>query len=57
MISHHHPYDPMSIVQFQTSVLSLAAALDRDAPVGSEQVSGEALVEAQQLRDFLERSR
>jgi hypothetical protein len=48
-------YDSMSVVQYQMSVLSLAAALDQSARTGAKEVSAEALAEAEHLRDLMER--
>lgn len=47
------PYDPLSLMRFQLSVLSLEAALDRSAP--AKQAATGALVEAEKLKDLVER--
>ena len=43
-------YDPMSLLSFQVSMLSLAAALDDREPVGSKEHSALALGEAERLK-------
>ena len=52
----NQPYDPMSLMRFSLSLLSLGAELDVPAPIGAKEVSTGALFEAEQLRDQLERS-
>jgi hypothetical protein len=48
-------YDSMSLMRYQTSVLSLAAALDQQTPVGPNEESLNALFEAEQLKDLVDR--
>ena len=51
-------YDPISLLRFNLSLLSLGAELDLPAPIGAKEVSTDALFEAEQLRDQLaQRSR
>jgi hypothetical protein len=50
----NHCYDKSSLMEFQASVLSLAAALDLSAPVGSQEVSTTALVEVARLRNWVD---
>jgi hypothetical protein len=50
----NHPYDPASLIRFQASVLSLAAALSQSAGMGSHEVSAEALVEVERLTNVIE---
>ena len=47
------PYDALSLMQFQVSLLSLAAALDLPAPIGTKEVSKVALVEAERLKAWV----
>ena len=49
------PYDPMSLLRFNLSLLSLGAELDLPAPIGAKEVSTGALFEAEQLVERLER--
>jgi hypothetical protein len=51
------PYDPMSLMCYQTSILSLGAALDAQSPLGSKEISQGALFEAEQLKDLVDRRR
>ena len=51
----NQPYDPMSIMRFSLSLLSLGAELDVPAPIGAKEVSTGALFEAEQLKDQMER--
>ena len=46
-------YDQISLMQFQVSMLSLAAALDLPAPIGMKEVSKVALVEAERLKAWV----
>ena len=50
----NQPYDPMSLMRFQLSLLSLGAELDLPAPIGAKEVSTIALFEAEQLKDRIE---
>jgi len=43
-------YDQISLMQFQVSMLSLAAALELPASIGMKEVSKVALVEAERLK-------
>jgi hypothetical protein len=52
----NQPYDPMSLMRFSLSLLSLGAELDLPAPIGAKEAATGALFEAEQLRDQLERS-
>jgi len=47
------PYDPVSLMQFQVSMLSLAAALELPAPIGTKDLSNIALAEAERLRAWV----
>ena len=49
------PYDPMSLLRFNLSLLSLGAELDVPAPIGAKEVSTGALFEAEQLIEQMER--
>ena len=49
----NRPYDPMSLISFQVSMLSLAANLDLPAPIGSKESSEVALVEAERLKEWV----
>jgi hypothetical protein len=49
------PYDSMSLMRYQMSILSLAAALDQQAPVGPKDITQGALFEAEQLKDLVDR--
>lgn len=49
------PYDSMSLMRFQMSLLSLGAALDRQSPAGPSEAPSGALSEAEQLKDMVER--
>ena len=51
----NQPYDPMSLMRFQLSLLSLGAQLDQAAPIGAKEISTGALFEAEQLKDQIER--
>jgi hypothetical protein len=51
----NQPYDSMSLMRYQMSVLSLAAALDQQAPIGPKEESQSALFEAEQLKDLVDR--
>jgi hypothetical protein len=44
-------YDPISLLRFNLSLLSLGAELDLPAPIGAKEVSTDALLEAEQLKD------
>jgi hypothetical protein len=50
-----HPYDSMSLMGYQMSILSLAAALDQEAQQGPKEESLDALFEAGQLKDLVDR--
>jgi hypothetical protein len=50
----NQPYDPMSLIRFQLSLLSLGAELDVPAPIGAKEVSKVALFEAEQLKERIE---
>ena len=50
----NQPYDPMSIMRFQLSLLSLGAELDQSAPIGAKEVSTGALFEAEQLKNRID---
>jgi hypothetical protein len=56
IMTGNQPYDQMTLMRFQLSMLSLAATLDIAAPVGSNEESTEALVEAVRLRARVDRS-
>ena len=49
------PYDPMSLLRFNLSLLSLGAELDVPAPIGAKEVTTGALFEAEQLQDRMAR--
>jgi hypothetical protein len=53
-------YDSMSLIRYQTSLLSLAAALDeqgeRRVAIGPKEQSLSALFEAERLKDLVDRS-
>jgi hypothetical protein len=54
----NQPYDSMSLIRYQMSVLSLGAALDQQASIGKSEESEEslsALFEAEQLKDLVDR--
>ncbi len=53
----NQPYDPMSLMRFQLSLLSLGAELDLPAPIGAKEVSTVALFEAEQLKNRIEHRR
>jgi hypothetical protein len=53
MISNQ-PYDPMSLMRFQLSLLALGAELEVPAPIGAREASTVALFEAGQLKDRVE---
>jgi hypothetical protein len=48
-------YDPISLLRFNLSLLSLGAELDLPAPIGAKEASTDALFEAEQLKDQLVR--
>ena len=50
----NQPYNPVSLMGFQMSVLRLGAALEQAAPIGSPELAAGALVEAERLRDLIE---
>jgi len=50
----NQPYDPMSLMRFQVSILSLGAALEQSAPIGSHEISSDALAEAERLKNLIE---
>jgi len=52
----NQPYDQITLMRFHLSMLSLAATLDVAAPVGSKEVSTEALVEAVRLKARVDHS-
>jgi hypothetical protein len=47
----NHPYDSLSLMRYQMSFLSLAVALDRQAPSGPTEGPEGALLEVGQLRN------
>jgi hypothetical protein len=47
----NQPYDPMSHLRFNLSLLSLGAELDVPAPIGAKEASVGALFEAEQLQE------
>ena len=51
----NQPYDAMSLMRFQLSMLSLAASLDLPAPIGTKEASAVALVEAERLTAWVAR--
>ena len=51
----NQPYDPMSLLRFNLSLLSLGTALDLPAPLGAKEVSMGALFEAEQLQEQMVR--
>lgn len=54
-MTSNHPYDPISQIRYQMSVLSLAAALDQKSPDGTSEFSQGALLEAEQLKELMDR--
>jgi hypothetical protein len=48
-------YDPISLLRFNLSLLSLVAELDLPAPIGAKEASTGALFEAEQLKDQIVR--
>jgi hypothetical protein len=50
----NQPYDPMSLMRFQLSLLSLGAELDQSAPIAAKEVSTGALFEAEQLKNRID---
>ena len=50
----NQPYDPVSLLRFNLSLLSLGAEIDLPAPIGVKEVSTGALFEAEQLKDQIE---
>ena len=50
----HHPYDPITLLRFNLSLLSLGAELDLPAPIGAKEIATGALFEAEQLKDQME---
>ena len=50
----NQPYNAVSLMDFQMSVLRLGAALEQATPVGSQEVAIGALVEAERLKDLIE---
>jgi hypothetical protein len=56
MISNQ-PYDPMSLMRFQLSLLALGAELDVPSPIGTKEASTVALFEAGQLKERIEQHR
>jgi hypothetical protein len=51
----NHPYDSLSLMHYQMSFLSLAAALDRQAPSGPTEGPEGALFEVEQLKELVDR--
>ena len=51
----NQPYDPISLLRFNLSLLSLGVELDLPAPIGTKEVSTGALIEAEQLQDQMAR--
>ena len=51
----NHPYDSMSLLSFQVSMLSLATALDDLGAEASKELATVALGEAEQLKDRMNR--
>jgi hypothetical protein len=51
----NQPYDPISLLRFNLSLLSLGAELDVPAPIGAKEVSTGALFEAEQLQEQMAR--
>jgi hypothetical protein len=51
----NQPYDPISLLRFNLSLLSLGAELDVPAPIGAKEVTTGALFEAEQLQDRMAR--
>jgi hypothetical protein len=51
----NQPYDPMSLLRFNLSLLSLGAELDLPAPIGAKEISTGALFEAEQLQEQMAR--
>jgi hypothetical protein len=55
IMTPNRPYDEMSILGFQVSMLSLAAALDAPTTlVGEQEMSAVALAEAERLKRWAE---
>ena len=50
----NQPYNPVSLMSFQMSVLRLGVALEQAAPIGSQEVATGALIDAERLRDLIE---
>ena len=50
----NQPYDPMSLMRFQLSLLALAVELDVPAPIGTKEASTVALFEAERLKERIE---
>jgi hypothetical protein len=50
----NQPYDPMSLMRFQLSLLSLGAELDQAAPIHTTEISTGALFEAEQLKNQID---
>jgi len=48
-------YDSMSLIRYQTSLLSLAAALEEQVAIGRKDESLGALFEAERLKDLVDR--
>ena len=53
MVSSNQSYDPISLLQFHVSMLSLAEAIDLPAPVGAKEQSKVALTEAERLKTWI----
>ena len=53
----NQPYDPMSLLRFNLSLLCLGAELDLPAPIGTKEVSTGTLLEAEQLQDQMAQRR
>ena len=51
----NQPYDPISLLRFNLSLLSLGVELDVPAPIGAREVTTGALFEAEQLQDQMAR--
>ena len=51
----NQPYDPMTLMRFHLSMLSLAANLEVAAPIGPNEIATEALEEAVRLKTQIDR--
>ena len=54
-MTSNRPYDPISQMRLQMSLLSLAAALDRESAAAAAESSEGALLEAGELEELVTR--